>query len=109
MSTGSRISPTVAGERFRLPATSWSVSALATFRGRDLCNFPGATPRDSNRRAGSRARLLRPSERPVARLMVRHVSDHADEVDGTIAFASRGVDASAFAKATKRNLGRAWC
>ena len=34
-------------------------------------------------------------------LLVRHVSDHADEVDGTIAFASRGVHAQAIASATK--------
>jgi hypothetical protein len=28
-------------------------------------------------------------------LLVRHVSDHANEVDGTIALASRGIDALA--------------
>lgn len=38
--------------------------------------------------------------------VVCHVSDHADDVDGTgIAFASRGVDARAFAKATKAQSG----
>jgi len=39
------------------------------------------------------------------RLLVRHVSDHADAIDGTgIAFASRGVDASAFATASERRV-----
>ena len=35
--------------------------------------------------------------------LVRHVSDHADEIDGTIASTSRGVDARAIAKATLRS------
>jgi hypothetical protein len=35
-------------------------------------------------------------------LLVCHVSDRADEIDGTIAFASRGVDGSAVASATQR-------
>jgi hypothetical protein len=36
-----------------------------------------------------------------ASLSLCHVSDHADEIDGTIAFASRGVDAPAFATTTQ--------
>ncbi|MGA2015129.1 MAG: hypothetical protein ABSH51_32010, partial [Solirubrobacteraceae bacterium] len=37
---------------------------------------------------------------PCGRRAHRHVSDHADEVDGTIAFACRCLDAPAIASAT---------
>jgi hypothetical protein len=38
-------------------------------------------------------------------LALCHVFDHADEVDGTIAFGSRGVVAPAIPLQTKRNSG----
>jgi len=40
---------------------------------------------------------------PAAASCLCHVSDHADAIDG-IAFASRGVDASAFATASERRV-----
>ena len=56
---------------------------------------PGrATARDSNRRARSPARSLRPFGRPLAPRLLRHVSNHTDEVAGAIAFGYRGVNAA---------------
>jgi hypothetical protein len=41
-----------------------------------------------------------------AERLLRHVSDHADEIDGTIAFAPRGVDPAAIASATSDASGQ---
>jgi hypothetical protein len=45
------------------------------------------------------------SDAALSALLECHVSDHADEVDGTIAFASRGVDGPAIALQANRNSG----
>jgi len=89
--TNAITAPRMAGDRFRR-------HAIARRRPRRRFLFFSRQPTAAYRNGDDPA--LRRGGR---RLVLRHVSDHADEIDGTIAFASRGVDARAFAKATFRS------
>ena len=67
----------------------------------------GGEARDSNRRARSAARSLRPSGRPLTARLVRHVSDRAVRSRRPIAFESGGIGTRAVASATRRSRATA--